>query len=138
MADWGRGRTALQDVAALPEQIVTGQTSASVIVPGGSSVDDITTPVTAVKVQVALQMVLDATDILSDQDLGDLLSPDDIERIAGDTRTSLQVAITQIRDAFASDTQNVSSTSAPSGISGYRWSMTSRRWRSSCRNKLLR
>lgn len=117
MADWGRGRTALQDVAALPEQIVTGQTSASVIVPGGSSVDDITTLVTAVKVQVALQMVLDATDILSDQDLGDLLSPDDIERIAGDTRTSLQVAITQIRDAFASDMQNVSSTSAPSGIS---------------------
>lgn len=116
MADWGRGRTALQDVAALPEQIVTGQTSASVTVPGGSSVDDITTLVTAVKVQVALQMVLDATDILSDQDLGDLLSPDDIEHIAGDTRTSLQTAITQIRDAFASDTQNVSSTATPAGI----------------------
>lgn len=45
-----------------------------------------------------------------------MLSPDDIEHIAGDTRTSLQTAITQIRDAFASDTQNVSSTATPSGI----------------------
>lgn len=116
MADWNRGHTQLQDVAALPEKIVTGQTTTAVIMPAGSSVSDITELVTTIKVQVALQLVLDAADILSDADVINLLSPDDIEHIANDTRTSLQVAIIQVRETFADATQNVSSDATASGV----------------------
>lgn len=117
MADWNRGHTDLQTVAELPEKIATGQTSSTVVIPTGTSIGDVIELTTAIKVQVALQLVLDATDILSDQDISNVLSPDDIEQIAGDTRLSLQVAITQIRETFAADTQNVSSTPTASGVS---------------------
>lgn len=116
MADWNRGHTDLQTVAELPEKIATGQTSSTVVIPTGTSIGGVIELTTAIKVQVALQLVLDATDILSDQDISNVLSPDDIEQIAGDTRLSLQVAITQIRETFADDTQNVSSTPTASGV----------------------
>ncbi|MCX9038760.1 DNA circularization N-terminal domain-containing protein [Citrobacter portucalensis] len=121
MADWNRGHADLQSVAALPEKIATGQTSSgqsasTVVIPAGTSASDVIELTTAVKVQVALQLVLDATDILSDPDISSVLSPDDIEQIAGDTRQSLQVAITQIRETFADDTQAVSSTPTASGV----------------------
>lgn len=116
MADWKNGRNNLQDVAALPQQIVTGQKTVAVAVPAGSSTSDITELVTAVKIQVAIQLALDASDILSDSSISDILSPVDIEQITNDTRTAIQTAIDQTRDTFAADTQNVSAGETPGGV----------------------
>ncbi|EDN4425269.1 multidrug DMT transporter permease [Salmonella enterica subsp. enterica serovar Kentucky] len=116
MADWKNGHAQLKDVAAMPEQLVTGQTTAPVTIPSGSSTADITELVSAVKIQVALQLALDASDILSDESISDILSPTDIEQITSDTRTALQEAIEQTRTAFADDTQNVSAGETASGI----------------------
>ncbi|WP_238582665.1 hypothetical protein [Trabulsiella odontotermitis] len=82
----------------------------------GATVSDITELVTAVKTQVALQLALDASDILSDASAIDLLSPDDIEQIAGDTRTAIQAAIDQTRAAFSDATSSVSESSSASGV----------------------
>lgn len=116
MADWKNGRSALQEVAVMPSEIVTGQTTVAVAVPSGSSASDITELVTAVNIQVALQLALDASDILSDNTIIELLSPDDVELIANDTRTAIQTAIDQTRTYFASATQGVSSATTASGI----------------------
>ncbi|MDG3259023.1 hypothetical protein MKM72_10555, partial [Streptococcus suis] len=116
MADWKNGRNNLQEVAALPQQIVTGQKTVAVTVPAGSSTSDITELVTAVKIQVAIQLALDASDILSDSSISDILSPVDIEQITNDTRTAIQTAIDQTRDTFAADTQNVSAGETPGGV----------------------
>lgn len=116
MADWKNGRNNLQDVAALPQQIVTGQKTVAVAVPAGSSTSDITELVTAVKIQVAIQLALDASDILSDSSISDILSPVDIEQITNDTRTAIQEAIDQTRDTFAADTPNVSAGETPGGV----------------------
>ncbi|MEZ1280490.1 multidrug DMT transporter permease, partial [Enterobacter hormaechei] len=77
---------------------------------------DITELVTAVKIQVAIQLALDASDILSDSSISDILSPVDIEQITNDTRTAIQTAIDQTRDTFAADTQNVSAGETPGGV----------------------
>ena len=116
MADWKNSNAGLKDIASLPERIVTGQTTAPVAIPSGASTADITELATAVTVQVALQLALDAADILSDTDISDILSPTDIEQITNDTRTAIQVAIEQTRSAFAADTQNVSAGETASGI----------------------
>lgn len=116
MAEWKNGHTQLQDVASLPERLVSGQESAPVAMAAGARVGDITELVTAVKTQTALQLALDASDILSDESIIDLLSPYDIERIAGDTRTAIQEAIDQTRTAFADATRSVSESSAASGV----------------------
>ncbi|MDU3875385.1 MAG: DNA circularization N-terminal domain-containing protein [Klebsiella aerogenes] len=97
MADWKNGRNNLQDVAALPQQIVTGQKTVAVTVPAGSSTSDI-------------------TELLSDSSISDILSPVDIEQITNDTRTAIQTAIDQTRDTFAADTQNVSAGETPGGV----------------------
>lgn len=116
MADWKSSNAGLGDIASMPADIVTGQTTAPVAIPSGSSTADITELATAVTVQVALQLALDASDILSDADISDILSPTDIEQITNDTRTAIQVAIDQTRSAFAADTQNVSAGETASGI----------------------
>lgn len=116
MADWKNGHTQLMNVTFLPEQLVSGQESAPVAMESGSTVSDIIELVTALKIQVALQLALDASDILSDESIIDLLSPDDIEQIAGDTRTAIQEAITQTRTTFADATRKVSEDSYASGV----------------------
>lgn len=116
MADWKSGNTSLQEVAALPEQLITGQTTSSVATPSGSSVSDIAELVTATQIQVALQLATDASDILSDESVITLLSPDDVEQIAGDTRKAIQQAIDLTRELFADDTQAVSSSVSASGV----------------------
>lgn len=116
MADWKSGHTELMNVISLPERLVSGQESAPVAMPSGATTSDITELVTAVKIQTALQLALDASDILSDESIIDLLSPDDIEQIAGDTRASIQEAITQTRTTFADSTRKVSEDSSASGV----------------------
>lgn len=116
MADWKSGNTSLQEVAALPEQLITGQTTSAVATPSGSSVSDIAELVTATQIQVALQLATDASDILSDESVITLLSPDDVEQIAGDTRKAIQQAIDLTRELFADDTQAVSSSVSASGV----------------------
>lgn len=116
MADWKSGNTSLQEVAALPEKLITGQTSSAVATPSGSSVSDIAELVTATRIQVALQLATDASDILSDESVITLLSPDDVEQIAGDTRKAIQQAIDLTRELFADDTQAVSSSVSASGV----------------------
>ncbi|HDT2308278.1 TPA: DNA circularization N-terminal domain-containing protein [Citrobacter braakii] len=116
MADWKSGNTSLQEVAALPEKLITGQTTSAVATPSGSSVSDIAELVTATRIQVALQLATDASDILSDESVITLLSPDDVEQIAGDTRKAIQQAIDLTRELFADDTQAVSSSVSASGV----------------------
>ena len=116
MADWKSGNTSLQEVAALPEQLITGQTTSAVATPSGSSVSDIAELVTATRIQIALQLATDASDILSDESVITLLSPNDVEQIAGDTRKAIQQAIDLTRELFADDTQAVSSSVSASGV----------------------
>ncbi|WPU22560.1 DNA circularization N-terminal domain-containing protein [Cedecea neteri] len=116
IADWKSGNAALQDVSVLPEKLATGQVTGAVVTPSGSSASDVTELATAVKIQVALQLALDASDILSDDSIITLLSPADVEQIANDTRAAIQVAIDQTRTTFAGETQNVSSSATASGV----------------------
>lgn len=116
MADWKNGRARLEEISTLPARLVTGQTPSPVAGAVRATPEDITELVTAVKIQAALQLALDASDILSDENIIDLLSPDDVEQIAGDTRTAIQAAIDQTRLTFADATRAVSEGSTASGV----------------------
>ncbi|HCT7632573.1 TPA: DNA circularization N-terminal domain-containing protein [Citrobacter koseri] len=116
MADWKSGHARLKSVAEMPEQFITGKTTAPVALPSGTTLSDVTELETAVSIQVAFQLALDAADVLSDEEVIDLLSPEDVEVIAGDTRTAIQSAISLVRETYAGAMQSVSKEPAASGV----------------------
>ncbi|EOI6423972.1 DNA circularization protein [Yersinia enterocolitica] len=116
MSDWGESHRQLTAIANMPAALVSGEKSAPVDMPAGVSVADIAELIAMVTIVVAGELAQDAADIFSDEDINNLLSPIEIERIANDTRQFIQAAIDQHRAQYADATQEVSSSSTPLGI----------------------
>ncbi|CNI35678.1 DNA circularization protein [Yersinia pekkanenii] len=116
MSDWGESHRQLTAIANMPAELVSGEKTAPVDMPAGTSVADIAELIAMVTIVVAGELALDAADIFSDDDINSLLSPTDIERIANDTRQFVQAAIEQHRTQYADATQDVSSSPTALGI----------------------
>ncbi|QAX77800.1 multidrug DMT transporter permease [Yersinia hibernica] len=116
MSDWGESHRQLTAIADMPAALVSGEKTAPVEIPAGTSVADIAELIAMVTIVVAGELAQDAADIFSDDEINSLLSPIEIERIANDTREFIQTAIDQHRAQYADATQEVSSSSTPLGI----------------------
>ncbi|WP_338501319.1 DNA circularization N-terminal domain-containing protein [Erwinia aphidicola] len=100
MADWGQVRSEVAKVALLPAQLATGERDAPLPVAEGITTEDIAEIRVLTQLQCALQLALDASDILSDDGLTASLSPVNIEQISNDARTALQDAIALHRERY--------------------------------------
>lgn len=116
MADWGESLSQLQRVATLPTQLASGETTPPLPLPANIQPSDIAELAVLTTLQVSLQIALDAADLLSDETIAAVLSPTDIEKVTNDTRDALQRAIEQHRALYADDTQNISASTTPVGI----------------------
>lgn len=116
MSDWGESHRQLTEIANLPTALVSGEKTAPVDIPAGVSVADIAELIAMVTIVVAGELAQDAADIFSNEDINNLLSPTEIERIANDTRQFIQTAIDQHRAQYADATQEVSSSPTALGI----------------------
>lgn len=116
MSDWGESHRQLTAIAALPAALVSGEKTAPVEMPAGTTVTDIAELITMVTVVVAGELAMDAADIFSNEDINNLLSPVEVERITNDTRQFIQTAIEQHRAQYAEATQAVSSSPTAVGI----------------------
>ncbi|CFQ99071.1 multidrug DMT transporter permease [Yersinia frederiksenii] len=116
MSDWGESHRQLTAIAAMPAALVSGEKTAPVEMPAGTTVADIAELIAMVTVVVAGELAQDAADIFSDDDINNLLSPVEIERIANDTREFIQAAIDQHRAQYADATQEISSSPTALGI----------------------
>ncbi|CNI33084.1 DNA circulation family protein [Yersinia frederiksenii] len=116
MSDWGESHRQLTAIADMPAALVSGEKTAPVDMPAGTSVADISELIAMVTIVVAGELAQDAADIFSDEDINNLLSPAEVERIANDTRTFIQAAIDQHRAQYADATQEISSSPTALGI----------------------
>lgn len=116
MSDWGESHRQLTAIADMPAALVSGEKTAPVEMPAGTSVADIAELIAMVTIVVAGELAQDAADIFSDDDINSLLSPIEIERIANDTREFIQTAIDQHRARYADATQEISSSPTVLGI----------------------
>lgn len=116
MSDWGESHRQLTAIADMPAALVSGEKTAPVEMPAGTSVADIAELVAMVTIVVAGELAQDAADIFSDEEINSLLSPVEIERIANDTREFIQAAIDQHRAQYADATQEISSSPTALGI----------------------
>lgn len=116
MSDWGESHRQLTAIADMPAALVSGEKTAPVEMPAGTSVADIAELIAMVTVVVAGELAQDAADIFSDDEINSLLSPIEIERIANDTREFIQTAIDQHRAQYADATQEISSSPTALGI----------------------
>lgn len=116
MSDWGESHRQLTAIADMPAALVSGEKTAPVEMPAGTSVADIAELIAMVTIVVAGELAQDAADIFSDDEINSLLSPVEIERIANDTREFIQTAIEQHRAQYADATQEISSSPTALGI----------------------
>ncbi|WP_145507658.1 DNA circularization protein [Yersinia hibernica] len=116
MSDWGESHRQLTAIADMPAALVSGEKTAPVEMPAGTSVADIAELIAMVTIVVAGELAQDAADIFSDDEINSLLSPIEIERIANDTREFIQTAIDQHRAQYADATQEISSSPTALGI----------------------
>ncbi|HDL8284786.1 TPA: DNA circularization protein [Yersinia enterocolitica] len=116
MSDWGESHRQLTAIADMPAALVSGEKTAPVEMPAGTSVADIAELIAMVTIVVAGELAQDAADIFSDEEINSLLSPVEIERIANDTREFIQAAIDQHRAQYADATQEISSSPTALGI----------------------
>ncbi|EFX7053234.1 DNA circularization protein [Shigella sonnei] len=116
MADWSESVTNLNAVARLPAQLASGEIAAPMPLPANIKPSDVIELSTLTTLQAAVQIAQDAADLLSTEDVIAQLPPEDIEAICNDVRTALQTSITQHRELYASDTQNVSASTTPVGL----------------------
>ncbi|MCB5309208.1 DNA circularization protein [Yersinia massiliensis] len=116
MSDWGESHRQLTAIADMPAALVSGEKTAPVEMPAGTSVADIAELIAMVTIVVAGELAQDAADIFSDEEINRLLSPVEIERIANDTREFIQTAIDQHRAQYADATQEISSSPTALGI----------------------
>ncbi|TKI08667.1 DNA circularization protein [Martelella alba] len=111
MADWAAVKTQTDEVAAMPSGLVTGDTTAPVAMPANVTTDDIKELIVTVHISVAIELAQQASDLLSDETLTAVLTPNDIELIAGNTRQAIQDAIDLLRDTWTEEMETVSSAS---------------------------
>lgn len=104
MADWKESRKQITAIAALPVALVSEQKDAPLPMPSGATSADIVELTTLVSLSTATQLALNVAEILGDDVLRIVLSPDDIELMANDVRTALQTSIDQHREVYAPDT----------------------------------
>ncbi|MCX8962132.1 multidrug DMT transporter permease [Erwinia psidii] len=117
MAGWGENLQQQAGVAALPESLASGNVTSSFTMPDGISPTHIAELTIQTGVQVALRLAQDAADMLSDEDVTVVLSPDNIEIIAGDVRSQVQAVIDSLRTQYEEATQESSSAQTPVGVS---------------------
>ncbi|OVZ94855.1 multidrug DMT transporter permease [Yersinia frederiksenii] len=109
MADWNAIKTQADSVATLPANLVTGEETGSVDMPANITTDDVRELTVTARLTVAIELAQQAADLLSDETVSAVLSPDDIDLITGDARQSVQNAIDAIRDTWAAEMETVSS-----------------------------
>lgn len=116
MSDWGAVKKQATAVATLPGDLITGTVIPSVAIPASTTSSDIKELQVMVLMCAAAEMATQASDLLSDETVNVLLTPDNIETIANDTRQAIQNAIDAHRDAYSSEMDSVSSSATKTAI----------------------
>lgn len=111
MADWAAVKNQADSVATMTSDLITGEITAPVTIPANLTTDDIKELQVMVLMCVATELATQASELLADETVNVLLTPDDIEVITGDTRQAIQDAIDAHRSAYASEMDVVSSSS---------------------------
>lgn len=109
MADWAAINTQATAVATLPDDLISGTVTPPVDIPGSVTTDDIKELRVMILTSVAIELAQQASDLLSDETVSAVLTPDDIETITNDARTAIQNAIDANRDAYSPEMDSVSS-----------------------------
>lgn len=109
MSDWSAIRLQAVSVASMPDNLITGKVSGPVAMPANITPDDIRELRVMVITSVAIELSQQASDMLSDETLTAVLTPDDIETITSDTRQAIQNAIDANRSAYSPEMLSVSS-----------------------------
>ncbi|WP_437616056.1 DNA circularization protein [Erwinia sp. V71] len=109
MSDWSAITTQASSVATMPDDLISGAVSGSVDMPTNITSDDIKELRVMVLTAVAIELSQQASDLLSDESLTAVLSPDDVEKITDDTRQAIQNAIDANRNAYSAEMDSVSS-----------------------------
>ncbi|MGC8341855.1 DNA circularization protein [Pantoea ananatis] len=109
MSDWSAIRLQAGSVASMPDNLITGKVSGPVAMPANITPDDIRELRVMVITSVAIELSQQASDMLSDETLTAVLTPDDIETITRDTRQAIQNAIDANRSAYSPEMLSVSS-----------------------------
>ena len=109
VANWKDMKAQHDEVVRLPAALISGEKDSPTAIPNGATVDDIKELVAAVAVETAASLAGNAADILSEKDIVETLSPDDIELIVNDVRVTLQLAIDTVREVYTPTLDTASS-----------------------------
>ena len=110
MADWAAMKTQAERVAVLPVSLVNGEVAAVTEMPTGITTDDVRELTVMARIAVALELADEASDLLSNEIISAVLSPQDISLITGDVRQAIQNAIDLVREIWSTEMETVSST----------------------------
>lgn len=109
VADWKDTKAQHDEVINLPAALISGEKDSPTAIPNGATIDDIKELIAAVTVEAAASLAGNAANVLSDKEVVETLSPDDIELIINDVRDTLQSAIDKVRDVYTPTLDTASS-----------------------------
>ncbi|MFD3249467.1 DNA circularization protein [Rahnella aquatilis] len=116
MSDWSAVYAQANGVAALPTDLITGEKEAPVAMPSRTTTADIAELITLTSLAVAIELIEQASAILSDDTLAAYMTPADVEIIVNATRQSIQSTIDQHRTLYAPALSTISSSDTPLGL----------------------
>ncbi|HAX5100547.1 TPA: multidrug DMT transporter permease [Escherichia coli] len=116
MTCWNEVMADMEELVALPVDLVNGNQTPEVELPPDASVSDVQDVKAAYAVLAASELASVATTILSDEAQSEQLIPSDIGQLVGDVRTYLQAAITLFRERYESERERVTETASPLGL----------------------
>lgn len=116
MSDWSAVYAQAKGVATLPEDLVTGEKEAPVVMPSRTTTADIAELIALTSLAVTIELTEQASAILSEDTLTDYMTPDDVETIVNAARQSIQDTIDQHRTLYAPALSTISSSEQPLGL----------------------